>query len=167
MHFFSIKDYDEDKTTGGAVNATVTITINSGPEANDSVTVGGNTYKFVSSLSEAYDVKIGDTASQSAENLKDAINANPGGAGQFYGSGTQKNDTVHASASGSIVTVTARDPGTAGNSLTITETDPGVDDITLGGATLSGGIDKTGTLSIKNMVNRRTQWFTEEIADGS
>jgi flagellin len=93
-----------DVYTGAAftqsVAASTTLTVTGGGTQvtnNDQVTIGGTTYKFVTSLTgNANEVLIGASDTQALLNLKAAVNAAPGGAGSAYGVGTVANANVSA-----------------------------------------------------------------------
>lgn len=132
-----------------AAAAAGTITIAAGNvQANDTVTIGDTTYKFVVSLSEpaeANEVKIGNDAAGSAANLVAAINAGTG-AGNVYGTGTIANASVTAAAIEGVVTVTAKTKGVAGNAIAFTKT---AVNITLDPTdnSLDGGVDASKTIT--------------------
>lgn len=109
-------------TTTPAVAAQGTINLVGNPANNDTVTVGTQTYTFVTALTAsttANQVLIGGSASASATNLAEAINASATGSGTNYGSLTTANTSATANANGSVVTLTAITAGTAGNSLAL------------------------------------------------
>lgn len=123
--------------------ATATLTISANPTATETVTIGAQTYEFVSSFSSnpVNEVLIGASANDSLDNLLAAIN-NGAGEGTLYGTGT----TVNASAVASYVVdnssqllLTALTVGTTGNSVASTETlaNGSFDN----GSTFSGGTD--------------------------
>jgi hypothetical protein len=99
-------------TTGTAV-ATITSTNASN---GDTVTVGTIVYKFVNTLAAAYDVLIGATADDTADNLAAAIN-DTSGEGVQYGTGTAANPDVTAVSSVATVTVTNISTGAVSVSL--------------------------------------------------
>lgn len=127
--------------TTRAVQASGTLTGTGNFSANETVTIGVQTYTFKSTLSSsptvAYEVKIGADLATSLENLAKAINVS-GTAGTDYSVGTLANALVTAKATSTTVVVTAKEFGTAGNSIVSTET---ATNASFGGATLSGGID--------------------------
>lgn len=131
--------------------ATNTLTLNSQPTANDTVTVGTYTnagshaavYKFVAAVSVAFDVKIGATIADTLFNLRSAINLAAGG-GTLYGTGTFVNDDVTAlGLPGAQMGVIANIAGTTGNSIASTDT---LTDSLSGwaSATLTGGANIPG-----------------------
>lgn len=132
-------------TAGNGKLATGTLTTTDNFTANDEVTVGTVTYKFVASPSSAYDVDLGGSAAVSLANLEKAVNGT-GTAGTEYAAGTLPNTKVTASAAAATITFTAKDDGTnsgtAGNSIVFTEdTDGGGTWSVSGAGTLTGGTD--------------------------
>lgn len=124
--------------TAAAKTAQGTLTFVSNPLAEATVTVGSVTYKFVAAVSEANDVKIGTTISETAANLVAAINAGVG-IGEVYGAGTVANEKANALLSeNTVVTVFASTPGVAGNEVALASSGEAV---TVSGATLAGGAD--------------------------
>jgi len=102
------------------------------------LTIEGQVYTFVTSLASAFDVLIGGTASDTLDNLVDAINDNAVNEGTTYGTGTTANTDVSAAkADSDTVTVTALTVGVAGNLIAVSESSNG----NWSGATLSGGVD--------------------------
>jgi len=65
------------------------------PSNNETVTIGSKTYKFVTTLAAANDVKIGATFDESAANLRAAI-VGGAGSGTVYHSGTSASTQVTA-----------------------------------------------------------------------
>ncbi|MBR2505963.1 MAG: hypothetical protein IKB70_03390 [Bacilli bacterium] len=126
--------------TTRAVQATGTLTGTENFSANETVTVGVQTYTFKSTLSTpavAYEVKVGADLATSLANLAKAINVS-GTAGTDYGEGTLANALCTAKATSTTVVVTAKEFGTAGNSIATTET---ASNASWGGATLASGVD--------------------------
>jgi len=111
------------------------------PSSGDTVTIGDETYTFVSSLSDPaipFEVVIGTSAATALDNLKAAINLSAG-AGSVYGTGTTKNTSVVATDNTDTTQkVVARVPGTAGNSIAVSETS---NHLSWGGSTLGGGVN--------------------------
>src|SRR5688572_4397371 len=89
--------YALKNTAGDAVKATGTLTSDAtAPSNNDTVTVGGYTYTFKTTLTgAAFEVLIGASAAAALDNLKSAINATAG-AGTTYGTGTFAHPDVTA-----------------------------------------------------------------------
>jgi flagellin len=106
--------------------------------AGDTVTVGSQTYTFVTALSStptANQVLVGATDAASLTNLANAINAGSG-AGVTYGSPTVANTSAKATAGTNSIAFTALTPGLASNSINTSTTGTAN---TFGAATLSGG----------------------------
>lgn len=109
-----------------------------GGTGDETVTIGAKTYTFQGTPSTANDVKIGDTASDTLDNLVAAING-AAGAGTLYGTGTTANaDATAAAGEGDTVTLTAVADGAAGSLVATTET---LADGSFGATTLAGGVD--------------------------
>ena len=139
-------------TAGNGKLATGVLTTTGNFTANDEVTVGTVTYKFVASPSAAYDVDLGGTAAVSLANLEKAVNGT-GTAGTEYAAGTLPNTKVTAVAAATTITFTAKDDGTnsgtAGNSIVFTEdTDGGTTWSVSGSGTLTGGTDTNKDLFV-------------------
>ena len=139
-------------TAGNGKLATGVLTTTGNFTANDEVTVGTVTYKFVASPSAAYDVDLGGTAAVSLSNLEKAVNGT-GTAGTEYAAGTLPNTKVTAVAATATITFTAKDDGTnsgtAGNSIVFTEdTDGGTTWSVSGSGTLTGGTDTNKDLFV-------------------
>lgn len=156
---------------GLGMQASGTLTAIGQPAANDTVSVGGKTYKFVAAgnVAAANDVAIGANTAASLANLAKAINLT-GVAGTDYGAGTAINANVSASAAGSVATFTAKQAGAAGNLQPLSVVSAG-SNAAVSGANLSGGSDggslvdaasATATLSainqaIQSIANMRGQ----------
>ncbi len=125
---------------GGAASGVITSN-NTNVSANDTVTIGGQVYTFVSALTGASgQVLIGTNADASLANLASAINNSATGLGQVYTAGTPQNVYVSAgteNSSNHTLTLTALKPGTAGNSVSLAKS---AVTLTLSGSLLSGGI---------------------------
>lgn len=133
--------------------ASSVLTLSAQPAANDTVTVGTKdgsiaaAYKFVSSVSSAFDVLIDSSLQNTLANLFNAINAGAG-SGTKYGTGTTSNFDVFATQlpAGEMM-VSALNPGTTGNSIATSVS------LTHGGAwtgsTLAGGVDIPGPSNFK------------------
>ena len=90
----------------------------------DTVTVGSQTYTFVTALSStptANEVLVGATEAASLTNLANAVNGGSG-AGASYGSPTVANPSASALATPTSITFTALARGTTGNSVATSET---------------------------------------------
>lgn len=88
----------------------------------ETVTIGSVVYRMKSTMTQAFDVKIGASVTATLASLKKAINAT-GVAGTDYFAGTTAHPLVIASASdATTLTVYSRTYGTANNTLATTET---------------------------------------------
>lgn len=105
--------------------ATGSVVVGGNPVATNTLVINGNALTFVVANPTANDCVIGTSTTNTATNIRTAINANPA----RYG--------VTAGGSGTTVSLTATVSGTAGNAITLVET---VTDalFTVSGATLSG-----------------------------
>jgi hypothetical protein len=119
--------------------ATGQLTLTANAANTETVTLGSQTYTFVTTLSGAADeVLIGVDADTSINNLVAAING-AAGAGTIYGTGTATNTSATAeNLGGNQLQATAATQGTAGNSVATTET---LASGAWGAATLEGGAD--------------------------
>ena len=108
-------------TTDG-VKASGTITFADQPSANDTVTIDTKTLTFKSADPGENEVLIGTDLAATIDNV---IAALP--------------DSVTGSKSSGVLTITAAAAGTAGNSIALAKSGS---DITVSGATLSGGVDE-------------------------
>ena len=104
-------------TEGNA--ATATLTAVAAPTNGQTITVGGQTYTFVTALTGAANqVALGGSEAQAILNLQAAINGAAGGSGIAYGAGTVANASVSATAvTGTTITLKALVNGTAGNAI--------------------------------------------------
>lgn len=120
-----------------AVAATGTLTFTNQPANTETVTVGGKTYTFQTTLTNVDgNILIGASTAASVTNLINAINLGAG-SGTTYAALTTANTGVSAAqGAGTTITITALSAGRAGNSIASTET---IANASFGGATLSGG----------------------------
>ena len=109
---------------GVAAKATATITATAKPTANDTVTIGSITYKFVASASESDEVTIGASASAAMTNLATKITADT-------------SSVVSASASDAVLTLTAKTAGKSGNGITLSVSNTTDNTVTA----FAGGLD--------------------------
>lgn len=98
-----------DINTNG-VNATGTATLLSGLANNDTCTINGVVITAATTGNGTTSFTIGTTLAISATNMAACINAN-----------TTLQNQIYAQASGAIVTMTCRIPGTIGNLCTLSE----------------------------------------------
>jgi hypothetical protein len=97
------------------IYAEAKLTFNGNPISGEDLILGDDTYFFVSSLSgNSYEILIGASASITASNFEAAINGATG-AGILYASETPQSRHASALASGAIVTLTAKAPGSSGS----------------------------------------------------
>jgi len=153
----------DPKTAGNGVKASGTLTVTGNFTANDAFTIGDNTYTFVASPSSAYDVDLGATAAESLSNLAAAINGT-GTVGTTYAAGTVVNTDVTASATATVLTITARTAGAVGNSIVLTEdTDAGAVATVSGSGTLTNGSDSNVDSFIFIGLNEPTSAYFDNI----
>ena len=132
-------EYVDTFSTATAAQGTLTLAGN--VTADDEVTIGSITYKFVAEPAAAYDVAIGGSASETIGNLIAAITAGEG-VGTAYGAGTVAHPDVTAAAGDNdTMTVTALVKGAAGNAIRTTDPTDAGGVISFGAAALAGGID--------------------------
>lgn len=121
--------------------------------ATDQAVVNGKTYTFQAGDPVTYgEVKVGANDTESAANLRDAIN--------LYETNIAENpaEVVATSAAG-VVTITAKDGGAAGNAIDISSPDA---TITASGATLANGSD-TGGIKSSGITNQIIMlWFNKQ-----
>ncbi len=115
-------------TTSGTANGFATTTFANG-STGDSITVGNQTYNFVTALSTnnggaltggtANEVVAGTSVATDITNLLDAVNNNGTGQGSTtYSTGTATNTSAHITGStGTTATFAANSTGTGGNSI--------------------------------------------------
>ena len=138
---------DNTFMSAGLLNASGILTMTVQPANGNTVTVGttdGTTpavYKFVTSVSAAFDVLIDTSAQNTLINLFNAINLGAGG-GTKYGTGTTANfDVTAVQLPVGQIEVIADLAGTGGNSIASTATGTAA---VWGGTTLSGGANIPG-----------------------
>lgn len=126
-----------------AASQTITYVGATNPTAGKTVTIDGLAYKFVATVADPGDVKIGAAADNTWTSFSQCINKSGGteGAGQDY---LTIGGVAHPTVSSSInttsdqVTLTARTAGAAGNLIFLSTTETTA---TLGGNLLAGGAD--------------------------
>ena len=108
--------------------------------ADDTVTIGSDTYTFKASPSAANEVDVGGSDAASMENLARAINGGPG-AGTDYSLGTTRSAGVTAESRGATLVVTAKSLDAAiGDAIDVDSTGG---TITWDSANLEGGASGT------------------------
>lgn len=113
-----VAPYNVQPNPATSAKAEGVVTIGAQPTADDTVTIADKTYKFVSALSAANDVKLGSNAAGTIANLTAAING-ASGAGTTYGTGTTANAYVSATAGSGKVDLEAKSAGAAGNAIAL------------------------------------------------
>jgi hypothetical protein len=125
------------------VKATGTLTFSGVGTAAETITVGTRVYTMVATLTGVADqVLIGASATASAQNFKNAINADAATLGVTHGS-TTDHPSVLASGAAAAILLTANAAGVAGNSVATTETLATA--AAFGAATLTGGANAVAT----------------------
>jgi flagellin len=130
---FSSQDFTGGSAAGAAPSAA----------AGDTVTVGTQSYSFVSALgspsANVTQVLVGSTEAASLSNLANAINGGSGaGISYAYGTGATANTSAIATAGQTSVALTAITKGTAGNSVAVATIGSGANSFS-GASFLSGG----------------------------
>lgn len=119
-----------------------TLTLAGNAVEDETVTIGSTVYRWRDTLAQAYDVKIGASASASIDNLIAAINAN-GTPGTHYFAGTLIHPTVRAYAgAGDTMVVHSRPEVTAAAGTLIASTET-MTQGSWGATTLGDGTDGT------------------------
>lgn len=128
-----------------AVAASVTLTFAAKPTSGDTFTIGGQTYRVMTTPAAAYDVQLGASAgatgaAETLDNIKLATNAS-GTAGTHYYAGTVANPNVVATTNTDTTQLfVARAPGVVGNLIPATETFTNGSNV-FSAALLSGGAE--------------------------
>jgi len=141
--------------------------------ADDEVTIGSITYKFVAVPAAAYDVAIAGSASDTINNLIAAITAREEGVGTAYGAGTVAHPEVTAAAGqGDTMTVTALVKGAAGNAIGTTDPKDDAGVMSWGEVHLQNGVDGQVGATGKIIFTDNTVYFCTDgekcvIADSS
>ncbi len=119
--------------------AKAVLTFAANPIAASAVVIGSQTYTFVAALSSANDVLIGANASESINNLIQAVSANPDTLGITVGAGTVAHPDASSRAfEDDALIAEARLDGTQGNLIATTTTVVGA---VWSSVTLIGGTD--------------------------
>lgn len=123
------------------VQASGTITLTGLPVADETVTVNGQIFVWKASASTALQVTIGADGPGSAANLNTKINDN--------------STSVTSSVAAGVITVFALAAGAAGNAVTLTEASS---NLTVSGATLSGGVDAQKGMLMNRPLQIQNTW---------
>lgn len=129
-----IKYLLKNSTAVSGVAATGVLTASGTFSNNETVKIGDITYRFRTTIAQAYDVLIGASAAVSLDNLKKAINAS-GTAGTEYFAGTHAHPQVTATTN----TDTAQTVEVRYTHLLAVTTTETCANASWGGATVSGG----------------------------
>lgn len=132
---------EKNSSTVTGTAPTGTITASGVAVAGETITIGGVTYTWRASItaaSPANEIKIGAAATNSLDNLKDAINGTSavGAPGSEYSQATVRHPHVTAGAKNATTLVVASPNTNTGGSLATTET---MTNWAWGAATLSAG----------------------------
>jgi flagellar hook protein FlgE len=127
--------------TGIPTAATGTLTLTGNANNDETASIEGTTYTFVTALSTnptvPDQVLIGGTPAATLTNLAEAVNGTAADAGTNYSTGTTALGNVTATASGSTLSLLCNATGTSGDSIsTTTNMATG----SFGSSTLTGGV---------------------------
>lgn len=105
------------KFTFSSVTAKATVTFSGLPVVGETLSIGDETYTFVSALSltTPFQVLIGADATATGDALEAALNGDSTNSGILFSTGTAQNRHVVASNDGGVVTLIATAQGTSGN----------------------------------------------------
>lgn len=130
------RGYTTQNIEAGSASASGTVTFSTAPPIDgDKVTIGGVDLVFAAADPGPMEVLIGGTIAATATNLANAIND------------LTSVLNVHATVAAAVTTITANAPGEGGNAITLAKTAGTPANITASGATLTGGVDVTETIS--------------------
>lgn len=124
---FTLRVWDNTRVSAGyipSVKAEGEVAFSGLPTADQTVTIGGETYTFKAAAANAFEVTIGGDASATADNFVSTVTAD--------------SSLVKAENDSGTVTVTAISGGIAGNSIALAES---ADNVTVSGSFLTGGAD--------------------------
>jgi len=135
---------------------TTTLTSSGVAVAAETMTIGGVTYTFraaITSASPANEIKIGAAATNTLDNIKDAINGTAlvGAPGTEYSSATKRNPLVTAGAKNATTLVLTATDTNVGGSTATTET---MTNFAFTGATMSAGTLGAAVVSNTNTGTR-------------
>jgi hypothetical protein len=135
----------------GSATASGTITFSTGVPVNgDKVTIGGEDVVFVDANPVGMQVLIGGTLAEQASLLTNFLNDTP-------------SLGVKATNAAAVVTLRSIGAGTAGNAITLAKTAATAANITVSGATLTGGTDSTETI----VDVKRGTWIQLGVTDAT
>ena len=140
-----------------ATSPTTTLTLSGNAVAAETITIGGITYTFRTSVSNTtpYEIKVGAAATNTLDNIKDAVNCTTSVAtvGTDYSQATKRNPLVTAGAKTSTTLVFTVTDTNVGGSTATTET---MTNGSFTGSTLSAGTlgaVVTANPAVKNTLN--------------
>ena len=116
---------EKNATTVTGASATTTLTSTGVAGNNETFTIGTRVYTLKTTLTGAADeILIGAAATNTLDNIKDAINRTSvsGGPGSTYGAGTTVNEQVSAGAKNATTLVLTALYPSLGNTIATTET---------------------------------------------
>lgn len=116
---------EKNATTVTGASATTTLTSTGVAGNNETMTIGGRVYTFKTALTGAADeILIGAAATNTLDNIKDAINRTSvsGSPGTTYGAGTTVNEQVSGGAKNATTLVLTALYPSIGNTVVTTET---------------------------------------------
>lgn len=126
------------------VQAGGTLTFSAQPTANSKVTISGQDFTFVSTTpTSVYQVRIGATLTATLQNLVDSINIGLPAVLAFNGTITYSGGNWTVGTVGTVVSLRAEAPGTAGNAITLTASTSPASNATASGATFTAGVNET------------------------
>jgi len=142
-----------DPNGGFGTSASAEITLTGEPLNGQSIIIGGESYVFNLGPAPYAPTEISDpnnpfapVAEAWAAGLTARINL-------WRDGGSDAN--VTATRSGSVVTITAKTAGTSGNSITLSEN---VSNLTISGASLSGGVNGVGDPLTGQFIGQQLRW---------
>jgi len=115
------------------VRASAQLQFDASPVATDAFTIGAILYTYIATPASAYDVDIGGASANdtgSLANLVLAINATGTGvAATYFDTGTLQNPNMSAvvTTAATLITLSARVPGTAGNGIYLLSSETDID----------------------------------------
>jgi hypothetical protein len=132
------------------IAASQLLVITGAPSNTQTVTIDGKAYTFQTVLTDVDgNVLIGASATTARDNLKSAINLEPGHAGVEYAASMTRHTSCVAEASGADLRVRAISRGTGGNSIAVSET---ATNYAWAAATLSGGSGESTEVRMCNAI---------------
>lgn len=127
-------------TTAG-VAATGTLAFAAQPAVNDTITIGSVVYRFVETLAQANDIKIGAALANTLASLEKTINGEGEEGTDYYQGTTTPLTNVSAVVDGSNLKLTALEEGLGGNSIALASS---AANVTV--TAFTGGVDEVSRL---------------------